>query len=211
MIILIQGKQGSGKGTQAKLLAKKYDLFFFSAGDLSRKLAKENPRIDRLINVEGKLIPTEEMAKYVFDFFDKKYKGKPENIILDGFPRTTRQYKLLSDWLNKKGINIDKAIYLKISDKEAIKRLSSRRMDPKTGRIYNLHTAPKPGPEVDLTTLIHRKDDKPEAIKERISVYKMKTLPMIDFFKKQGKLIEVDGERPIDIIHKDIVKRLEKK
>lgn len=207
MIILIQGKQGSGKGTQAKLLAKKFNLFYFSTGDLSRRLAQKDKRIDDLINKKGQLIPTEEMAGYVSEYLGDKL----DDVILDGYPRTTRQYKLLSNWIKEKGKKIDVSIFLNISDKEAVRRLSGRRMDPKTGNIYNLVTAPKPGPEIDTKTLIQREDDRPNAIKERLDVYKKDTSPMIKLMKKDRILLEIDGEKPIDVIHKEIVEKLENK
>jgi len=211
MIILIQGKQGSGKGTQAKMLVEKYGLYFFSTGDLSRKLAKEDPRIDELINVKGQLIPTEEMTVHVSKFLDEKFKGKPKDMLFDGYPRFVEQYKHLSKWLKDRGTKIDAVVMLEISDNEAIKRLSNRRLDPKTGKIYNFHTAPKPGPEVDVKALVQRKDDMPSVIKGRLQEYEKNTLPMIQLIKEEGNLVEVDGERPIDVIHKDIVNRIEKK
>lgn len=76
------------------------------------------------------------------------------------------------------------------------------------GEFFNLVTAPKPGPEVDIESLIQRDDDKPEAIKKRLYEYKEGTLPLMDELRQEGILLEIDGERPIDEIHKDILKRL---
>ncbi len=174
-------------------------------------MAKEDPRIDKLINVKGQLVPQEEMTGYVLKSLSERYKEKPKNIIFDGYPRFVSQYKHLSKWLKERGTRVDAVVFLDISDKEAIERLSNRRLDPKTGKIYNLHTAPKPGPEVDLDSLVHREDDMSKAIKGRLQEYKKNTIPMIDLMKKDGILIEVDGERPIDVIHKDIVKKMEKR
>lgn len=206
MNIIILGPQGSGKGTQAKLLADDLDLYYFESGKFSRKLASENPRIDQLINKEGKLIPDDEMFEYVKEELEEKAPNG-DGMILDGYPRSIKQYNLLASWLNKKGSDIDYAIFLDISEKETIKRLSARRMDKSTGKIYNLVTNPPP-PEVDQEGLVQREDDKSEIIKERLEQYRKQTKPLIDLLRKEGVLMEVDGERPIQTIFEDIVGKI---
>jgi adenylate kinase len=97
---------------------------------------------------------------------------------------------------------------LEISEKESIRRTSARKVDRKTGEIYNLITNP-PGPDVDTKNLYQRPDDKPEAIKKRLDWFKDSVLPLVDVFEKEGILERVDGERPIKIIFEDILSRLE--
>jgi len=96
-------------------------------------------------------------------------------------------------------------IVLQINEEETVRRLSARRQDPETGKIYNLITD-KPPAGVDEATLIHRDDDKPEAIKKRLALYKEQTEPLIDILKKDSEVIEVDGQRPIETISKDLIK-----
>ena len=206
MNIIILGPQGSGKGTQAELIADKFDLFYFESGRFLRKLAKEDERINKIINKEGRLMPDEEM----FSFVKKELTQKdtdPDGMILDGYPRSIKQYELLTDWLKERGGDIDYAIFLDISEKESIRRLSARRMDKSTGKIYNLITNPPPS-SVEEKNLVQRPDDKPEAIKTRLEQYKEQTQPLIDLLRERGVLMEVDGERPIEEIFNDIAGRI---
>lgn len=206
MNLIILGPQGSGKGTQAKLLAKELDLYYFESGDFLRKLAKKDERIDRIINEEGRLLPDEETFEFVKEELDKNV-PEGDGMILDGYPRTVKQYRLLGTWLSERDEDIDHAILLDISEKESIRRLSARRKDEETGKVYNLLTNP-PGPEVDRDRLTQREDDKPEAIKTRLRQYKEQTKPLVGYLRKMGILMEVDGERTIETIFKDIVGRL---
>lgn len=207
MNVIILGPQGSGKGTQAQLLVKKFQFTYFASGDFLRDLAKTNTQVSETIN-KGELLPDEEMFGFVKDFFEKK--NTFDNIVFDGYPRSVEQYKMLRDWFRTKNTKIDIAFLLQISDEETIRRLSARRVDPETGTIYNLITNPPPA-NVDAAKLITRDDDKPEAIKERLELYHKVTTPLIDVLRSDGILVEVDGERSIDVIQKDLVSFIEKK
>lgn len=208
MNIVILGPQGSGKGTQAKLIAARLNLFYLETGKMSRELAERDSRVDEIVNKKGELLPDEEIFSYVANYIDEKNYGN-KNIIFDGFPRSVKQYELLKNWLKTKNIRIDTAILLNISEGESIRRLSARRVCEKCGINYNLITKPPPPEGCKCGgNLIHREDDKQEAIKRRLSLYKRTTHPLIDIFKKEGILMEVDGERPIETIFKDILIRL---
>lgn len=204
MNIILLGPSGSGKGVQAKLLVEKFGFDYVVMGDILRKAAQTREDIKKVLE-KGELISND----ITFDLIKERFNNKvPNNILLDGFPRTLEQYKLLSPWLSEVGGKFALAIVLKISDKEVIKRLSARRMDPVSGKIYNLITD-KPPADVDLTKLIQRDDDKPGAVRKRLTWYHESVEPLIEELKEDMKVVEVDGERPIDVIHKELVSLIE--
>jgi adenylate kinase len=207
MNIIILGPLGSGKGTQARLIAEKLNLFYFESGKFLRQLAKNDSSIDERINKKGELLPDKEMFSLLAKHIEDNNPTR-ENLLLEGYPRSVKQYELLKEWLAEKSQQIDKTIFLEISEKESIRRTSARKIDRKTGEIYNLITNP-PGPDVDTNNLYQRPDDKPEAIKKRLDWFKDSVLPLVDVFEKEGILERVDGERPIKIIFEDILSRLE--
>lgn len=210
MNIIIFGPQGSGKGTQARLLAKKTGNFYFESGVFSREIASRDPYIDKLINKKGKLIPDRKMFEHLKRYLEDK-KVDLSNVIFEGYPRSIEQYELLNNYLKKKGKKIDLAIYLKISEKETVRRLSERRVCRKCGEIYNLMTNPPKGKKCKCGgELVQREDDKPGPIRKRLELYKKNTEPLIDTFRKEGILVEIDGERPIEVIAKDLQTLLKK-
>ena len=143
-------------------------------------------------------------------FKNLEEKGVDDNFILDGSPRTIFQYKAILRWLKDRSKKIDCMIFLEIEKDTAVERISSRRQDKTTGKFYNLITNPPPSC-VDSKNLIIRKDDKPEVVEERFEEYQKLTLPVIERAEKDGILMKIDGERPIEVIFEDIVNRLNKK
>lgn len=209
MNIILLGSPASGKGTQADLLSKKLGLYYFQTGKLSRDLAKKDKRIKEIID-SGKLIPEQEMTMYVIDFLKENHSSMGD-ILFEGFPRFISQYEALKQFLETKGDDIDAIISIDISEKEAIKRLSARRTCEKCGEIYNLITIPPPGGKCKCGgKLMQREDDRPEPIRVRFQYYKDNTKKLIDYIDNKKDLIRVDGERPIDVIHKDIVSRIKR-
>lgn len=202
MNILFLGPQGSGKGTQARILCDKFNFFYFESGAYLRRMAEKDENIRKTL-AEGKLVPDQEMTSYLTAFLDQK--NLYDDIIFDGFPRTITQYKFLRNWLKEKKVRLDLTFVLKISEKETVRRLSARRFDPETGKIYNLITDIPPS-DVDAKKLIQREDDKPEAIEKRLALYREQTEPLIVELKKDSKVIEIDGERSIETIAADLEK-----
>lgn len=205
MNILLIGPQGSGKGTQARLLIEKFGFSYFESGAYLRRMAETHPDIKRMMN-EGKLVPDEEFTSYLTAFLDDQ--NLYDNIIFDGFPRTVAQYNFLKSWLTDRKVKLDLAIVLQISEKETLRRLTARRLDPVTGKIYNLVTEEIPS-EIDKSKLIQRDDDKPEAIEKRLQLFKEQTEPLIEELRKDSKVIEVDGERSVEEIAIDLQKIVE--
>ncbi|MFZ5364204.1 MAG: adenylate kinase family protein [Patescibacteria group bacterium] len=204
------GPQGSGKGTQAEMLAKKYNLAILSTGEVFRQEIKKKTELGELaaslIN-HGRLVPDEITDKIVLaELFTPKYKN---GFILDGYPRNTNQLEVL-----EKNIGLDWAILLEIGDEEVKKRLTSRRVCPKCGAIYNILNKPPRQNEIcDACgeSLVVRDDDKPEAITKRLQIYHTDTEPIIDYYKEKEKLIVVNGADPIEKVFGEIDKKLQEK
>ncbi len=206
MNILLIGPQGSGKGTQARILTEKFGFYYFESGAYLRRIAEGRPDLKKSLAL-GKMVPDTEMTSYLAAFLDSK--NLYDGIIFDGFPRTVEQYHFFKNWLSQKGVKIDLVIDLTINEDESIKRLSARREDPATGKIWNLITDPPPS-DLDKSKLIQRDDDKPESIKRRLSLYHKRTEPLIEELKKYSKVEVLDGARPIGVIANDIEKLIQK-
>lgn len=180
MKLILLGIQGSGKSTQGNLLAKKTKLSYLSAGHIFRDLAKNQNRIGRYIKEHlhaGMLIPDSYTLEIVTE-----YLSKPEyqnGYILDGFPRTIKQAEAFDHILTK-------VIFISISDREALWRLSYREED---------------GPEArDDTTLA--------AIRHRIELFHKHTNAVLDYYRHRHLLLEVNGEQPVDKVYHDILQAL---
>lgn len=208
MNIIILGPQGSGKGTQAEMLRDRLGSYYFEAGKLLRQKAQTDKRLEEIVNKEGKFVPDEEMISYAEEDLRENAQDL-NNLILEGFPRTIFQYRTIKNWFNGHGFGIDKAIVFEISDEEAVKRLSARRTCEKCGKVYNLVTNPPKGNLCDCGgKLYQREDDKPEAIKRRLSIYKRFTQPLVKLLDREGILIKINGERPIEVIFNEVCEKL---
>ncbi len=213
MNLVFLGSPASGKGTQAELVAKKLNLQYFEAGDILREIAKEKTslgqEVDRIMNQEGELLPDEIVNQVVSQWLAKTEARR--GIVFDGYPRKLSQYQALRRMLTEKNTKVDKVIFLKVSQETSIRRISSRRVCPKCDGEYNLVTEkPKKDELCDQCQvgLVQREDDKPEVVKKRLEVYQQITQPLVDHIRQQKILMEVDGERPIEEIHQDVMERL---
>ena len=204
MIIFLVGTPGSGKGTQATLLAKHFNLDHISSGEMFRQMTGKEAEVVNVYTEKGDLVPDDIVIKTVVDFLVSK--NKYDDLILDGSPRSLFQYKKFKEFFDNHTKKIDAVLYIKISDEEAIRRLTARREDIKTGKIYNLITNP-PGEDVEKLNLIQRKDDKEDAIRERVKVQKVPDDLLLEL-RKDGILFDIDGERSIEVIFQDILEKL---
>lgn len=204
------GPQGSGKGTQAEMLSKKYSLEILSTGEVFRQEIKKQTELgklaDALIN-KGRLVPDKITDKIVLgELATSKYQ---KGFILDGYPRNMNQLAVL-----EKNIGLDWAILLEINDDEVQKRLASRRVCSKCGAIYNILNKPPHQDEIcDVCEekLTARDDDKPEAIAKRLQIYHAETEPIINYYGEKGKLIRVNGVGTIEKVFTEINNKLEEK
>lgn len=206
MNIILLGLQGSGKGTQAALITQKYNLFYLATGDLAREWASRDTRIREIV-VSGKLIPEEEMTRFVMDYLEKNVAKEKNGILFEGFPRFISQFEEYEKWLTGKDQKIDYVFSLDIDEEAAIKRISMRRICGKCGRVYNLITEPPTVPDQCECggNLIQRKDDHPDAIKMRFEFYKNNTKKLVDFLDSKNRLIHINADRPVEEIFTDIV------
>jgi adenylate kinase len=210
MNLVILGPQGSGKGTQADLLTDRYGFKHIETGKKLRKVAaSDHPlaeQIRKMIN-SGVLVSDEILMLVIQDEISE---ANGKNLIFDGTPRNTEQYQMLDKILEKFGGKLDKVILIDIPEAETVKRLSSRKTCQSCGKVFNLLT--KLLPESKNCEcggiLIKREDDTPEAIKQRLSIYKTQTQQVINEARKRGILLEIDGNKPIEDIHREIVRRL---
>lgn len=215
-IIILLGKSGSGKGTQAELLAKKFGLYHLVSGDLLRNRAKKpdftGKKLAKVLS-HGELAPMAVIFKLWLDKAeilknDKKTKG----FIMDGNPRRISEVYLDDEvfgwyeWLNVKAVLID------IYDKEAKKRLGKRRVcqNKKCGKVIpfigeykTMKKCPNCGGK-----LVFREDDTPESIKNRLAWFKTEVQPIIDYYKKTRRLLKVNGEGTIEEVFSRILKAL---
>jgi len=207
MNIIILGKPGSGKGTQAELLEEKMKIAKITIGDVLRKVKKQKTKLGKLVKEridKGIFVPHKIVTQIVKERINKRDAKK--GFILDGYPRDLFQAKEID-----KMVDIDRVIMIDSKNDLIIKRLSSRRMCA-CGETYNLITnPPKKKGICDRCgeTLYIRKDDKPATIRARLRIYNEKTKPVVDHYKKKGSLVKIDGNRTIKPIFKDVLKALE--
>ncbi len=213
MKIVMLGAPGAGKGTQAKMIAAKYQIPHISTGDIFRSNIKNGTELGRKAKEymdQGLLVPDELTVDLVIDRLgqDDCQKG----YILDGFPRTIAQAEALAAALAKRGENLDYAIDVDVPDENIVSRMSGRRACTGCGATYHIvHNPSKKGDvcEVCGEPLILRDDDKPETVQKRLSVYHEQTQPLIDYYKRQGILKTVDGTQPMDDVFAAITAVLE--
>lgn len=209
MNIILFGSQGVGKGTYAQILRQKYNIPHISTGDLFREeIANKTElgkKIERYVKT-GDLVPDEVTIAVLKKRLDKADAKK--GFLLDGFPRTTEQAEALD-----KITRIDRVFHY-YADKEVIvDRLSGRVICKKCGYIYNLKNAPTKKPGICDKCggeTYQRDDDKPEVIRERLELFKKKTLPLLDYYRKKGLLSEIDANRDISDPKAHIIQDTEK-
>ena len=214
MKIIMLGAPGAGKGTQAKQIADKYGVPHISTGDIFRANIKNGTELGKKAKEymdQGLLVPDELTCDLVMDRIQQD--DCKNGFILDGFPRTIPQAEALTAALEKIGQKMDYAIDVEVPDDNIINRMSGRRACVACGGTYHIKFNPTKKEGICDACggeLILRDDDKPETVKQRLTVYHDQTQPLIDYYTKEGILKEVDGTLDLQAVFAEIVKILEK-
>ncbi len=212
MKIIMLGAPGAGKGTQAKMIADKYQVPHISTGDIFRANIKNGTELGaeaKKYMDQGQLVPDELTVKILLDRVANE--DCKNGYVLDGFPRTIPQAKVLEDALNKINDSIDYAIDVDVPDENIIKRMSGRRACVGCGSTYHIVYAPTKEEGICDRCgekLILRDDDQPETVLNRLNIYHEQTQPLIDFYTEKGILKTVDGTVDMNDVFKAIVEIL---
>jgi adenylate kinase len=214
MYIVLLGAPGAGKGTQADVLCQKLKLAHIASGDLFRQALSQGTELGlqaKAYMEKGQLVPNEITIKMVLERIQAP--DCEGGIILDGFPRNVDQAKALDEALKKQKKAIDKAVYIKVAEEELLKRLTGRWICRKCQTPYHeVSNPPKVKGVCDKCggELYQRADDNTETIKKRLQVFFAETTPLIDYYSKTGKLLEVQGEGTVEEISTRIISALQK-
>ena len=204
MNVILLGAPGAGKGTQAVRIAAAMNIPHISTGDIFRKNIKEKTPVGLKAKSyidRGQLVPDEVVVEIVQQRIDED--DCKNGFLLDGFPRTIAQAEAL-DRLT----NIDSVINLEVDLDKLVDRITGRRVCEKCGESYHVSTKKDDICEKCGGKLIQRADDTEETVKSRLNVYKNETAPLINFYKNQGVLKNVDGMKSIEEVFEEISKAL---
>jgi adenylate kinase len=209
MHIIILGAPGAGKGTQADTICEEMNLPHIASGDLFRQALEEKTELGLLAKSymeRGELVPDEITIKMILERVNQPDCAR--GCLFDGFPRNLEQAQALDKALSQAGKEIDKVIYIKVPDEELVKRLSGRWICRDCQTPYHLISSPPKVPgKCDKcgAELYQRPDDKEETVRERLKIFSTQTIPIIDYYKKQNKLVEINGNLDIPEVAKEIV------
>jgi adenylate kinase len=203
MNLLLYGPPGSGKGTQAAMLTKRFGIPHISTGDILRAEVKAGTPLGRQaqpIMARGDYVPDEIMIGIIRNRLVEQ--DAEAGFILDGFPRTIPQAEALDALLKEIGKPFDRVVYLRVEMPELVRRLAGRMTCPVDQRTFPPGTGSCPDHHVALE---QRADDRPEAVQNRIEVYVSKTLPLLDYYRALGLVSEVEGVGTIEEIHSRVL------
>jgi adenylate kinase len=203
MNLLLYGAPGSGKGTQATMLRKRFGIPHIATGDMLRAEIQAGTELGRKaqpILAEGKYVSDDIMIGIIGNRLSQP--DCEPGFIIDGFPRTVPQAVALDALIGGMGKQLDRVIYLKVPVNELLRRLSGRLVCPKCQRTYPPGTV---ACEADGSALVQREDDKPEAVRPRIEIYLEKTVPVLGHYDVEGLVSEIDGRGTIEEISAQVM------
>ncbi len=212
--IVLLGPPGVGKGTQAEILAEKTKLAHVSSGDLFRENIKNQTELGKLAKSfmdKGELVPDGVTISMI-----RERISRPDceaGAILDGFPRTPTQADALEKMLAEFGGEVNAVPYITAAETVLVERTGGRWTCRDHGHIYHETFSPPQTPgrcDFDGSELYQRDDDKVETVTKRIRVYLEQTMPLVEYYRKLGKLLEIDGAQPVDQVTKVLLSALKK-
>ena len=212
MYIIFLGAPGAGKGTQAATVAQELKLVHVASGDLFRQEIEQGTELGlkaKSYVEKGRLVPDKITIAMVLGRMSGL--DGQGGVILDGFPRNLEQAKALGEALQKQAKAIDKAVYIKVSEDELLKRLSGRWICRSCQTPYHtINSPPAVWGKCDRCggELYQRPDDTAETVKKRLEVYFAQTIPLIEYYAQAGKLLEVDGDGGVDEVGRRIIAAL---
>jgi len=208
MRLILVGPPGAGKGTQAKRLVESHQLVHLSTGDMLRAAVREGTDLGKKADEymkQGALVPDEVVIGMVLERIQKP--DCSDGFMLDGFPRTRPQAEALDAALEEAGVALDAVVLIQVPDALIVERITGRRQDPETGKIY--HVKFNPPPEEIAERVTQRKDDTEEACEARLEKYHSETAPVIPLYDEKDILVRVDGVGSPDEVTTRIEKALE--
>lgn len=206
MRVVFLGPPGAGKGTQARLLHERFGLEHISTGDMLRRNLGEGTPLGveaQTYMQDGELVPD----ALVIAMIEAELARLRRGFVMDGFPRTVEQARALDDLLTRRGTPLQAVVSFGGDRQSLIARLASRWTNPRNGRTYNALTNPPKHPGIDDEDggeLVQREDDRPETVAKRLDVYEAQTRPLVEYYRKQGKLSEVDAMASVDAVAEKI-------
>ncbi|CAH8581410.1 unnamed protein product [Schistosoma turkestanicum] len=213
--LVLVGPPGSGKGTQAAKIAERYKICHLSTGDILRAIIASGSELGlkvQKITESGGLVSDDLVCDLIAQKIDS-----PEckhGLLFDGFPRTVEQAKKLDILLRDRRINLLAALEFKLDPSIIEKRICGRLFHLASGRSYHELFNPPKVPMVDDITgdrLVHRPDDKPESLKKRLYEYEKNAAPILHFYESQNKLLQINANKDVDQVFRDIQERISKK
>jgi adenylate kinase len=212
--IVLLGPPGVGKGTQAKILAEKTGLVHVSSGDLFRENLKNQTELGKLAKSymdKGELVPDDVTIAMI-----RERLSRPDcqaGAILDGFPRTPKQAEALEKMLTEFRGHVDCVPYIYAEPSVLIERVSGRWTCRASGHIYHERFNPPKQAgicDVDGSELYQRDDDKVETVSRRIQVYLEQTAPLVEYYRQQGRLVQINGAQSVEQVTADLMAALRK-
>ncbi|NLE95368.1 MAG: adenylate kinase [Dehalococcoidia bacterium] len=212
MNVVLLGAPGAGKGTQASVLTGRLGVVHVASGDLFRHALQEQTELGLLAKSymeKGELVPDEVTINMVLERIRKP--DCAAGVLFDGFPRTLSQARALDEKMVAEGRRVDTAVYIEVPEEELVRRLSGRWICRKCQTPYHaVSSPPKVAGRCDLCggELYQRADDTEATVRERLKVFLTQTLPIIDYYEKQGKLVRVNGNLPVEQVSAAMLKLL---
>lgn len=209
VFMVMLGAPGVGKGTQAELLSSILGLPHVSSGDIFRENITHETELGKLaanyMN-RGELVPDDVTISMIGERLSRP--DCAAGALLDGYPRTAPQAESLDKLLAGMGTKVQVVPYIRVPEAELVERLAGRWTCRKSGHIYHQKFNPPRQPgicDVDGSELYQRQDDAPETVKNRIRVYLEQTAPLVEYYRKTGALVEIDGNQPIEDVTNDLL------